>query len=214
MASAAFAVTAQGQHLKAVIGNLNGNGNLSIANGAIRGINLGQMARNVKTAFLVKDATPRATDFSEMKANFTIHDGIVSNNDLIMLSPLLRIGGGGRGDLPRKQVNYRVTPKFVGSIKGEGGEWESTGIMVPVLVQGPFSELRYTPDIASAVSEIARDPSAVKATVDDAKQQYENTKGQLQDYASQYAKFARRILAINVVMNAACNADLGLIFRL
>lgn len=155
-----LSVTAKGRSQKEMIGALNGKGGIKFVDGAISGINLAAMARNVQSAFL-KAGTPEAqkTDFAELSGTFTITNGTLRNDDLILLNPLLRLAGRGTVDLPARTVNYRLEPKVVATLKGQGGDVGAKGLTVPVIVEGPWHDLSYRPDLAGLVKDVAKDPT-------------------------------------------------------
>lgn len=148
-AAADLAVQGRGGSQRAIVSSLNGNGKFAFLNGAIRGINVASMVRNVEGAFLDKSAREQQkTDFSELTGSYVIRSGLLSNQDLDLKSPLLRVGGAGTVDLPKRQVNYRIEPKIVGTTEGQGGRSDVAGLMVPVIVDGPWDDLSYKPDLA------------------------------------------------------------------
>jgi AsmA protein len=44
-------------------------------------------------------------------------------------------------------LDFRVEPKFVGTIKGQGDTQKRGGVTVPVLVTGTFSSPKFRPDL-------------------------------------------------------------------
>lgn len=149
-------VKARGKSLRQLISALDGSGKVAFANGAIRGINLAAMVRNLKDAFLNPEAgQAQKTDFSELSGSFTIKDGLVANRDLEMKSPLLRVSGSGTVNLPERTVNYRVEPKAVASLKGQGGAGDISGVMVPVAITGSWDNLKFAPDLGAVVRDNA-----------------------------------------------------------
>ena len=152
-------VSTRGRSQREMISALSGGGKVQFLNGAIRGINLAAMARNVTSAFLDSGAgAPQKTDFSEITGTYRIAGGIVTNDDLQMLAPLMRLTGKGQVDLPKRQVNYRLEPKLVATTEGQGGAAGAKGITVPVIIKGPFHDLSYGPDLSGAVEGLAREP--------------------------------------------------------
>lgn len=149
------AVAGRGKTQRQIVSSLDGKGALSFLNGAIKGINLAAMARNVATAFTGGPASTEKTDFAELGGTFTIAKGIVTNNDLALKSPLLRVEGKGTVDLPQRSVNYRIDPKVVASLQGQGGG-DSAGLVVPVLVSGPWDNLSYRPDLEALLKQNAQ----------------------------------------------------------
>src|SRR5690606_39124501 len=78
------------------------------------------------------------------------------NDDLTLLGPLVRMTGAGRIDLAKQTVSYRVDPKIVTSLVGQGGEPELAGLGVPVVIEGAWTSPRIYPDIKG----ILQDPKA------------------------------------------------------
>lgn len=147
------AVTGRGKTQRQIVSSLDGKGALTFLNGAIKGINLAAMARNVATAFTGGPASTEKTDFAELGGTFTIAKGILSNKDLALKSPLLRVEGKGIVDLPQRSVDYRIDPKVVASLEGQGGSSSAAGIVVPVLVTGPWDSLSYRPDLEALLKQ-------------------------------------------------------------
>ncbi len=135
---------------RSLVSSLSGKGSVTFLNGALRGINLAAIARNITSAF-APDAPPQKTDFSECTGSFSIVDGIVTNPDLTIQSPLLRVTGAGSIDLPKRMVNYRIEPKLVTSLEGQGAtkdkEKENSGLAIPMIVDGSWEALRFHPDV-------------------------------------------------------------------
>lgn len=141
-------VTGRGKSERALVSSLNGKGAVTFLNGAIKGINLAEMVRNVGSAFTASSGTQK-TDFAELGGTFTIVNGVVTNKDLALKSPLLRVEGAGTVELPPRTVHYRVDPKAVASLQGQGGKSDLGGVTVPVIVEGPWENLTFRPDLES-----------------------------------------------------------------
>jgi AsmA protein len=80
----------------------------------------------------------------------------VTNTDMALKSPILRVTGKGTVDLPQRRVSYRVEPKAVATTQGQGGPADVAGITVPVIVEGPWDNLSYRPDLAGAVGSATK----------------------------------------------------------
>jgi AsmA protein len=119
---------------------LNGKGQLRFNDGAIVGIDLAGMVRNVQAAFgLAQRPSERPrTDFAELSAPFTINNGLFNTPQTNLKSPLVRVTAAGNANLVTEVLDFRVEPKVVGSIKGQGDTEDRAGVMVPVLVTGTF----------------------------------------------------------------------------
>ena len=139
----------RGNSERQLMESIQGKGRIDLRDGAIKGINLVAMVLHVASAFTAGDASAR-TDFSAMGGSFTVSRGVVTNNDMALESPLLKVTGAGNVDLGQKTVDYRITPKVVTPLVGQLG-LGTPGVMVPVLVRGPWSNLRYEPDLAGMI---------------------------------------------------------------
>jgi len=134
---------------------LNGKGDLQFNDGAIVGIDLASMARNVKSAFgMGTQGGPRPrTDFTELAMPFTIKNGVANTPGSSLKSPFIRIIVAGTADLVKETLDFRVEPKAVASIKGQGDASQRSGLMVPVLVSGTFTSPKFRPDLSAAAKQ-------------------------------------------------------------
>ncbi|MEQ8355521.1 MAG: AsmA family protein [Kiloniellaceae bacterium] len=157
-----LSVKTTGASQRELVSNLNGDGAVVFRDGAIKGINLAAMVRNISTASLEQgfDAA-QATDFAELSGTFTIDKGIVSNDDLSLIAPLVRMTGKGTVPLPPRTVDYVVKPKLVATAEGQGSSSDLAGIAVPINVTGPWHDISYKPDLEGVLKEQMKDPGAV-----------------------------------------------------
>jgi len=141
---------------------LNGTAGFEFTDGAVKGVNIASLIRSaqakIKGQPVPEQTEPNQTDFALMKGTATITKGTVKNDDLLLKSPLLRITGAGKVSLPKETIDYTLTTKFVGSLKGQGGEEmaELKGVSIPVHVGGTFSKPTYVPDLAAVLSDAAK----------------------------------------------------------
>lgn len=167
-ADATASVTTRGRTQRELISAMAGNGKVSFRDGAIKGINLGAMVRNIRSAFLDSGASEtQKTDFSEMGGTFQIRQGIVTNNDLLLLSPLLRLTGKGTVDMPQRRIDYRVVPKVVASTTGQGAAAGARGVAVPVIIKGPWHNISYQPDMSAVLEGVVKAPGEALDSVKD-----------------------------------------------
>ena len=142
-------VNTNGATVGAMRSNLGGTAALRLQNGAVKGVNLARSFRQAKAALGGKqDASTKAsaaekTDFSEMSASARIAGGVAQSDDLDVKSPFLRIGGAGKFDVGRGNVDYTARATVVETSKGqEGAELAALkGVTVPVLLSGPFEAI-------------------------------------------------------------------------
>ena len=80
-----FQFSTSGLTERQLVQNMFGDGKVTFTDGAIVGINIAAMVRNVGTAFLSAEANEaRKTDFAELGGSFTIENGILTNDDLLL----------------------------------------------------------------------------------------------------------------------------------
>ncbi|MEY3201875.1 MAG: hypothetical protein RIR70_1425, partial [Pseudomonadota bacterium] len=154
--SAVLDLTARGAHSADWARSLFGSARLELKDGAIKGVNLPRLLRDLKAA--AKSApTPAArsekTDFTEISASFQIQRGIARNEDLAFKSPLLRGSGSGSIDLPAGTLDYLARVSVVGTSTGQGGEERNDlrGVTLPLRIQGPLA----APKVQLDVGEMA-----------------------------------------------------------
>jgi AsmA protein len=158
-------VTTQGTTTAALKKGLNGNAGLTVLDGSIKGIDLAGTIRDAKAKLrelrgkkTQGENKSEKTSFTEMKATFTIKNGVAHNSDLSMKSPLLRVAGEGDIDIGNDRLDYLVRPTLVGTTKGQGGREASdlAGVTVPVRITGPLKEPQYTIDFSALAEEFGK----------------------------------------------------------
>ncbi|MBI5716828.1 MAG: AsmA family protein [Burkholderiales bacterium] len=142
---------------------LAGHARVHLKDDAVRGVNVAQairvaraMARGAGGAGTA--AKGEATDFSELAASFQIAQGVAHNDDLVLKSPLLRVGGSGDIDLGASRLDYTVKATLVSTLEGQGGaDMQSLrGQTVPVKLAGPFNAIGWRIDFGAMAREAAQ----------------------------------------------------------
>ena len=149
-----LSLASSGKSQQEIVSRLGGIAKLKFTNGAIRGINIASMVRNVQKSILGgwDKNSKKDTDFSEFSMSFKIKDGIANNDDLKLLGPLVRVTGKGEVDMLAQRLDYRVKPKLVATLKGQGGKQKLKGIAVPIIIKGPWAKPKIYPDIEGILS--------------------------------------------------------------
>jgi len=151
-----YQLATSGNQTPALKANLNGEAKFNLADGAVVGVNIGRLLRQASALFqgrtLAAEEQEVATDFASLTGSAQIKNGLVSNRDLSLLSPLLRVSGEGTANLVSEEVNYLLTTTVVATSKGQGGAELDLlrGIAIPIRVSGTFSNLSYRPDLGAA----------------------------------------------------------------
>ncbi len=148
LGSFTFDFTATGASQAAIMSSLDGSGGFDIADGLIKGVNLGKIVRAASdlrqgfnpTALQTIVATARGpaetTDFSEFLSDFTITDGLMNAPTISLNGQYLTMTGNGSINLPAQTIDLRLSPRATAST--DGGE-TTRSVAIPVRIGGTFS---------------------------------------------------------------------------
>ncbi len=156
-----LALTTRGASADALKRALAGQGAFVLRDGAVKGVNIERALRNAN-ALLAGGRTESAsgsadeqTDFSTLSASFVVRDGVARSDDLDLRSALLRLGGSGEVDLAAGTLDYTVRATVVGTLRGPDGREVTAlrGATVPVRLEGPLAQPRYSIDWGDVAKE-------------------------------------------------------------
>ena len=135
--------------------SLSGTVDTRIQDGQILGINVPKMIRTLTAKTLTgwQESRTESTDLSDLSASFRIENGRATTSNLRLLGPLVRVNGSGSIDLAAKTLQFKLDPKLVASLQGQGGAPDPLGFGVPVNVEGSWSDPRIYPDVAGILSD-------------------------------------------------------------
>jgi AsmA protein len=152
---AALDLRMKGEEPERIKKTLNGKGELEFRDGAVIGVDLAGMVRNVKSALTgaAPAGTRPRTDFSELNVPFTLQDGVFHTPATSLQSPLIRLQAAGQANLVQETLDFRVEPKLVATLKGQGDTKAREGLAVPVIVSGSFADPSFRPDLAGMAKE-------------------------------------------------------------
>ncbi len=145
--------------------NTMGTGSFAFTDGAIHGVNVAELIRNayakIKGQTIESTDEPVQTDFASFTGSFILGGGIVKNEDLKLLSPLLRVSGKGSADIVKETVLYQLQTSIVGSLEGQGGQplTELKNVDIPLKIKGPMAD----PSISLEMDKILKDSIKKKA---------------------------------------------------
>ena len=173
--TASFDATGSGRSLipANIKKNLAAKGNFKITNGALYGVNIPQMIRTAKAAlkgeFSQASNPEQKTDFTSLTGSFHVVNGVASNPDLLMVSPLIRLRGAGSANLITDALDYKLTAKLVGSLKGQGTEKDSlTGLEIPITITGTMQNPKYGLDMSGLLkSRLKQEETKLKEKLKD-----------------------------------------------
>ncbi|MBL1320365.1 MAG: AsmA family protein [Methylophaga sp.] len=160
-------LTGNGATIDQIKATLSGNGNFSFTDGSVKGVNIAESIRKAKAALGGKKVTsnePVKTDFSSLTGSFVAKNGVINNQDLFVKSPLLRIDGAGKIDLPKEGIDYGLKVSIVSSASGQGGEdlADLKGLTIPIKITGSFDNPKPSVDLASLFKDKAKEEIKAK----------------------------------------------------
>jgi AsmA protein len=147
---AKLSLQSSGSSQRAIMSNLDGTAFVVFQDGVIRGVNVAQMIRSLTSGTLSgwQADTQQTTDTTQLSASFRIEKGKATTTDLNLVGPLVRVTGAGSIDLAEKTFALRTEPKLVMTTQGQGRASDPVGLGIPVVIDGPWAEPRFYPDIA------------------------------------------------------------------
>ena len=162
---------ASGNSLEALMSNLSGSGSVKTGAGEIIGFDLLGMLKTLDTSFR---GSKNKTVFNSIAGTFTITDGVLDNQDMVMESPIVDALGAGTVNIAAQSMKYRAT--LVAAY--DPATKTTSGATLPISIEGPWNSLSYKPDLEGLArqefdkkAEEAKE--RLKANIDKAKQEAE-----------------------------------------
>jgi AsmA protein len=151
-------ITSAGQDVDGAISNLNGQINIQLNDGAIRGVNLQKSLIKAEATikqFSGKDLGMSAdlgdkTEFSEFGSDILITQGVMNIQNFKLMAPAIRVLGGGQVNLNTEQLDLRLDVSIVGSFEGQGGASldKLKGQIIPMKITGALDSPSILPDFS------------------------------------------------------------------
>jgi AsmA protein len=150
-------INASGASQQAAFASLAGTVDFQLANGAVRGIDVSKLMHNLTNTILVgwqQDPSDK-TPLSDLRASFSLANGVATTTNLELTGPIARVTGTGSIDIAAKTLQLKVDPRLIVGQQDTNGSGAGTGLGVPVLIQGNWSEPRIYPDVGGILSDPA-----------------------------------------------------------
>lgn len=157
-------ITGTGTSQLQLVESVNGKASVKFSDGAIVGFNLAGAIRQIQQGKLpnLQTSSSEKTDFSELNGTFNIINGVAQNQDLQLISPLLRVTGAGNIHLAPRTIDYTVKPKLVASLEGQQGNAALSGLEIPVRITGSWDKPKYEPDLKGVLADPDKAVGAIK----------------------------------------------------
>lgn len=162
--AADLGLTMTGDTPEQVKKSLGGKGELAFTDGAVIGIDIAGTIRNAKSGFGLteKPAEKPRTDFAELKIPYTAEKGLVNIPGAGLVSPLIRLVTTGKTDLVKESLDFRIEPKLVATLKGQGDTKDRSGLLIPLVVTGTYTSPKVRPDLKAMVGGQIPDADSLK----------------------------------------------------
>jgi AsmA protein len=150
-------VSAHGASADAIMHTLSGHGSVALANGRLRGVNLGSIGHTVENVLgggaISDDAL---TAFSTMGGSFALVRGVLDTNDFHLANSVIVANGAGVVDLGNRTMDFRIVPRPVLQQSDEraGGEGQNYGVAVPIHITGPWNHLHFGANFTNVVTGV------------------------------------------------------------
>lgn len=152
-----FSASGKGLTISKIKSGLVGEGDFELLDGALYGVNIPQEIRTLKAKLTGKpiptEKNVKKTDFASLTGKFRIQEGVVDNDKLLMLSPVMRLDGAGLVDILQESLNYKLSVTPLSKSTAETKLSDLGGITIPLLINGPVSAPKFTLDMEGALQE-------------------------------------------------------------
>lgn len=159
-------VTTVGTTATALKKGLAGTANAALKDGTIKGIDIvgaitaAQALVGSRRGLEQQAQGGAKTDFTELTASFVIKNGVAHNEDLQAKSSLVKLAGRGDIDIGEGTLDYTATAALTSAATGLGGKKDLAqlaGVSVPVRATGPLANPKYSLDVGSLATGLAKD---------------------------------------------------------
>ncbi|WP_020587769.1 AsmA family protein [Desulfobacter curvatus] len=147
--------------------SLGGKGQLKFIDGAVVGVDIARTIRNLGAGLGLGEATAekQRTDFVELNIPYTAAKGLVKISEATLVSPLLRLVAKGQTRLSKESLDFRIEPKLVATIKGQGDTNDRSGILIPFDVTGTWENPKVRPDLDAILKNQLPDTDTLKQLI-------------------------------------------------
>jgi AsmA protein len=165
-----LSAAAHGDNADAIMHTLSGKGAITLSNGQLHGVSLGDIAHTVEAVLHGSAISDEAlTSFATMGGSFAIDHGVLETQDFHLASAVLVESGEGQVDLGNRMIDFRIVPRAVlqqpdesAPDNGENGNGRY-GVPVPVHIQGPWSHIRFGANFSNVFTGILQNLESGRA---------------------------------------------------
>jgi uncharacterized protein involved in outer membrane biogenesis len=134
-------VTTKGRSPADYKANLNGQGDITVTNAAVYGVDLNEMIGSPQETELTHNSD-RKIDIKEADSTFKIENGIVKIEELTANNQFANITGTGQVDIPQSELRIGLDVD---------ADIASAQVKIPLLVYGSFNKVKFAPRTGDAI---------------------------------------------------------------
>jgi len=82
-----------------------------------------------------------------------------------LVSPLLRLVANGQTHLVKETLDFRIEPKLVATLKGQGDAKDRSGLLIPILISGTWGNPKARPDLEAILKNRLPDADELKQLI-------------------------------------------------
>jgi len=135
------------QHVKP---HLVANGQLEIRDGVLYGVDLAYMLRQAYATVTGAAPAPKGqakTDFSRLSGTFFLDNGILTNPDLVVVSPLIQLTGKGTANILNDKLDYKLAASLMNVLNNQSAaQLKPAGVTIPLMITGTLQHPEYKLD--------------------------------------------------------------------
>lgn len=144
-----------GNSPKELVAGLVGTMDTNIANGAMKGLNIGQLVRSQEAIVAALAARtlnlqlePEAeTDFTSMLAGLELSNGVAIISTFSMDSPVIALDAGGSINILNQTLDVSIVPTVDTSGQSGGSALQLNGVPIPFRISGDWLSPQVQPDV-------------------------------------------------------------------
>lgn len=146
--SLTLALSGEGESVDAITHDLKGGAEISVQRGALKGINVEQVLRNIekKPLSIFGNLRGGQTPFDRFNAKLAITGGTASLEEAEAESGSVRVTLGGRASIPQRDLDLKGTASLV---QPAGAAPVATAFALPFFVRGSWDNPHMWPDTAA-----------------------------------------------------------------
>jgi AsmA protein len=160
-ADASVEIAGGGKTPEELAATMSGKARLSLANGALEGLDLPLIVAKARDGELGnwRREAGRRTPFDRFEANFTIANGIAETKDLTLSGPNIAVTGEGTTDIPRQRLDYRLKTKVTARAEQPAANAatpapaDEASLTMPLIIKGDWDKPEIRPDVTNALKD-------------------------------------------------------------